>query len=557
MARELTPIDGYIIMQDVVNQMLGADAPKKIDASNFLSVGDTIATYPQEKVFNAVNISLGRFVMAVRPVDEAFNIINAVSTKAYNHRFRKISYYSKNTKPSGAFNTNLYTNHASGYTAGSNDGASTPSQWEQNLALPLEMNFGGSTTWQYCVTNLYLDGKYAFQDEGEWLAFVDGYLTQHANDMAMEREGFKRLTFASHVGVEYLAGTSAGGANSGTARNLTAEFNAKFGTSYTTNQLLTSYFSDFLAFFVSVVKKDSKRLRRNTVMEHFYPVKTEGGINYHLPRHTPRNKQKMVLLDGFWIDAEAYVMPKIFNDEYLQIGNFESVEYWLNPSAPERLDVEVTIPAWLNTIMQGATSAETKAEAKIDYFLGALFDEDACMVDMQVEKARTTPVEARKDFSNTWYTFAKNAISDPTEKFICYYLSDEVTDINITPTKDTVTLYDGKVASDLQENLVIRNGIVYGTLKYIEGGLAESGPLAGSGNFIAVTWDALADDVTSFKVGIVPTQGSGLVEAIGDPDRTLVAKVHDTTQDLVFIASNGTTVTTKAYSLGGLTLLNE
>ena len=94
-------------------------------------------------------------------------------------------------------------------------------------------------------------------------------------------------------------------------------------------------------------------------------------------------------------------------------------------------------------------------------------------------------------------------------------------------------------------------------MKYIEGGLAESGPLAGSGNFIAVTWDALADDVTSFKVGIVPTQGSGLVEAIGDPDRTLVAKVHDTTQNLVFVASDGTTVTTKAYSLGGITLLTE
>lgn len=557
MAREITPRDGYIIMQDVVNQMLGANAPKKIDSTNFLSVGDTIATYPQEKVFNAVNISLGRFVMAVRPVDEAFNIINAISTKAYNHRFRKISYYSKNTKPSGAFNTDLYTNHATGYTAGSNNGASTPSQWEQNLAIPLEMNFGGSTTWQYCVTNLYLDGKYAFQNESEWIAFIDGYLTQHANDMAMEREGFKRLTFASHVALEYIAGTSAGGANSGVARNLAYEFNQKFGTSYTVKQLLSTYLSDFLPFLVATIKKDSKRLRRNTVMEHFYPVKTEGNINYHLPRHTPRNKQKLVMLDNFWIDAEAYVLPRIFNDEYLKIDNFESIEYWLNPSAPASLDIEITVPAWLNTIMNGATTAEGTAEAKIDYFLGALFDEDAVMVDMQVEKARTTPIEARKDYSNTWYTFAKNAISDPTEKFICYYLSDTVTDINIAPTLDTVTLYGGKVASDLQENLVINDGTIYGTLKYIEGGLAESGPLAGSGNFIAVTWDALDASVTSFKVGIIPTQGSGLVEAVGDTDRTLVAKVHDTTQELVFIASDGTTVTTKAYNLGGLILLNE
>lgn len=423
MARELTPRDGYILMQDVVDQLLGSAAPKKIDGSNFVSVGERISTLPQDKVFNAVNISLGRFVMAVRPVDEAFNIINAISTKAYNHRFRKVSFYSKKTKPSGAFNTDLYTNHKTGFTSGDNGGPSTKSQWEQNLAIPLEMNFGGSTTWQYCVTNLYLDGKYAFESESEWLSFVDGYMTQHANDMAMEREAFKRFTFASWVGVEYLAGTSTGGASSKVARNLTAEYNAKFGTSLTTAQLLSTNLSDFLPFLVSTLKKDSKSMRRNNVLNHFYPVITENGEVYHLPRHTPRTKQKLVMADNFWIDAEAYVMPKIFNDEYLQPGSFESIEYWMNPTAPESIDIQVPIPAWLNKIMTDSET-DTTAEAKIDYFLGALFDEDAVLTDMQVEKARTSGIEARKDYSNTWYTFAKNAIADPTEKAIIYYMSD-------------------------------------------------------------------------------------------------------------------------------------
>lgn len=550
MARVLTPVDGYIIMQDVVNQLMGANAPKKIDATNFVSVGDTVAQLPQEKVFNAINISLGRFVMAVRPVDEAFNIINAINTDAYNHRFRKVSFYSKNTKPSGAFNTDLYTNHATGYTAGTNGGASTPSQWEQNLAIPLEMDFGGSTTWQYCVTNLYLDGKYAFQSESEWIAFIDGYMTQHANDMAMEREAFKRFTFASHIGVEFVAGTSAGGANSGVARNLTAEFNSKFGTSYTTAQLLSTYLSDFLPFFVATVKKDTKRLRRNTTLEHFYPVKSEGGVNYHLPRHTPRSKQKMVLLDNFWIDAEAYVMPKIFNDEYLDIGNFEAIEYWLNPSAPESLDIEVPIPAWLNTIMNGVTSTETTAEAKIDYFLGAIFDEDAVLTDMQVEKARTSGIEARKDFSNTWYTFAKNAISDPTEKCIIYYLSDVVPNLTITPTADTVTLYDGKVASDLQSNVVITDNGISLTSKFIEGGLAESGPLAGDGYFMALSWSVPGNDITSVKVGVVPSQSTGLVEGLTDPDRTVVVKLNPSVpQNFVIVSTDGVNTNTQSYPL--------
>lgn len=552
----ITPQDGYIIMQDAVNQIMGVDAPDTIDASNFLDVGNTIATYSQEVVFNAIHASLGYFVMAVRPIDEAFNIIQAIDTNEYNHRFRKISFYSKKTKPSGAFNTNLYTNHKTGYTAGTNGGESTSSQWEQNLAIPLEMNFGKSTTWQYCVTNLLVDGKYAFQNESEWVRFIEGYMTQAANDMKMEREAFKRLTFAGHIATNYAAGVSPFGSASGGVVNLTKEFNDKFGTNYTSQQLRTTYLKEFLAFFIATVKKDSKKMRRNNVLYHYYPIKVENGETFHLPRHTPSRFQKMVLLDEFWIDAQAMVMPEIFNPEYLDKGNFESIEYWQNPTAPSTIDMTVPIPAWLNSIMTGGAATDTTANVKIDYFLGAIFDRDACLVDMQLERALTTPVEARKMFSNTWYTMAKSSISDPTEKTIIYVMSDSLADVTITPTLDSVTLYDGKIASDLQSNIVIdANNVAHGTLKYIEGGLAESGPLAGSGYFIALSWSAPGDTVTSLRVGLTNSQGTGLVDALGDPDRTVVCKITDiNTQNFTLVQSDGETSNVQRVYLGALTL---
>lgn len=546
----ITPQDGYLILQDAVNQIMGIDAPDTIDESNFLDVGNTVATYSQEIVFNAVNISLGRFVMAVRPIDEEFNILRAISTKEFNHRFRKISFYSKKTKPSGMFNTDLYTNHKTGYTAGTNGGNSTPSQWEQNLAIPLELNFGKSTTWQYCVTNLLVDGKYAFQDESEWVQFIEGYMTQHSNDMKMEREAFNRMTFLGHVGVNYAAGTSAGGAASKGVKNLTAGFNEKFGTSYTSAQLRTVYLSDFLAYFVSEVKQDIKKMRKNNIFYHYYPVIIENGESYHLPRHTPTRMQKMVLLDEFWTDAEAYVMPKIFNTEYLDKGNFETIEFWQSPAAPAEIDVTVPIPAWLNSIMTGATASDTTANVNIDYFLGAIFDRDACMTDMQVDRALTSGVEARKGFSNTWYTFAKSAISDPTEKMILYVMSDDPSDLTITPTTDTVTLYGGKVASDLQSDVVITDNVISLKSKFIEGGLAESGPLAGDGYFMALTWSAPAGNITSLKVGVIPTQGTGLVEALSDPDRTVVVKLDNTRhQNFVVATTTGDASNVQTYSL--------
>ena len=46
------------------------------------------------------------------------------------------------------------------------------------------------------------------------------------------------------------------------------------------------------------------------------------------------------------------------------------------------------------------------------------------MIDYQLDKALTTPVEARKGYRNIWYTFAKNSINDFTEKGILFIMKD-------------------------------------------------------------------------------------------------------------------------------------
>lgn len=108
----------------------------------------------------------------------------------------------------------------------------------------------------------------------------------------------------------------------------------------------------------------------------------------------------------------------------------------------------------------------------------------------------------------------------------CYYGElGKLENLTLTATEDEVTLYGGKVASDLQSDITIEGDTISGSLKFIEGGLAETGYLAGDGYFLAVTWSKPAEDVTSLKVGLQPSLESGLIEGIDDPDRTLVVKV--------------------------------
>ena len=62
----------------------------------------------------------------------------------------------------------------------------------------------------------------------------------------------------------------------------------------------------------------------------------------------------------------------------------------------------------------------------LDYVVGLLYDEDAMMVDYQMDSAYTTPIEARKGYHNIWYHFSKNMINDPTENCVLFYMGNDV-----------------------------------------------------------------------------------------------------------------------------------
>ena len=107
----------------------------------------------------------------------------------------------------------------------------------------------------------------------------------------------------------------------------------------------------------------------------------------------------------------------------------------------------------------------------------------------------------------------------------------------------------------MQTSIAVANGKITGTLKFIEGGLSPSGPLAGDGYFMALKWSNPDTDSTSLLVGLQPSEGTGLVECIDDTDRNGVFKITDkNTQELIFVQSDGHNRTAQVFDLSGLTL---
>lgn len=420
MARRLAPKDCYALMNSLVKEAIGADSTiQAVDTSSFVSAGESVLSTGTENVLNSLAMVVGRRMVAVRPYNAPLRLINAIDTGVYSDRILKDSFYSRWAQPSGAFNTDLFTNLATGFTAGENIGGSpaapqsTKSQWEQNLPVPMEFNFAGRNTWQDCSTIPEIQLQQAFRSEADFSDFVTGYMMERANDLESQKEAYNRMTL-----LNYMAGIYDMSADMpGSAVNLTTAFNAEFGTSYTAAQLMTTYLKEFMEFFTARVKIDSDRMTNRSVNYHWSPAKQIDGVDYYLLRHTPKSKQKLFLYAPMFSKVQSYVFPEIFNPQYLQIENYEGVNFWQNENNPMAISVTPAIPDTANPAAQKAGSAVT-----LDNVVGVLFDEDALMIDYQLDTALSTGVEARKHYRNVWYTYAKNSICDFTEKGILYYL---------------------------------------------------------------------------------------------------------------------------------------
>lgn len=410
MARILTATDAHAIMNELVQQATGRQDIRVVDTSSFVSAGETLLSAGTENIMNAIGLIMGRTLVAARPYSGKLNIINAIDTGVYTHRLRKISFYSRDALPSGDWNTNLYTNLANGYDNSTNSGNSTPNEWEQYQAIPLEMNFAGSNTWQFAITVYQDQLKQAFRDESSFNAFWAGAMIEHENDVESQKEAFRRMTMLNFIG---------GIANLGTAGltsiNLTSAFNTAMGTGYTTEQLLNARYREFYEFFIATVRKISDRMTDRSSLYHWSPTRTDGQV---LLRHTPKDRQRMILYKPMFIDAEARVFPEVFNENYIKQENYEGVNFWQSAETPETVNITPAIPGGAN----GAQTAGTAFNPAV--VVGLIYDVDAMMVDFQLESALATYINPRKRYSNLWLSVAKNAITDFTENGVLLYMDD-------------------------------------------------------------------------------------------------------------------------------------
>lgn len=412
MARTYDPQDACTLLSSILAQLYGGNLAT-VTTDNFLSAGERALAAGTENVLNALSIPLLKTIIAARPYNEQFGILDAVDTGTYSDRIRKISFYSKWPMEDGAHNTQVWTNLANGFTHGQNPDAlgnaqSTKSMWEQVPPAPIEFNFGGSSVWQDGITRYKDQIDRAFTSPGELSAFYAGVMTEKGNDIKQQKEAYRRAIVLNRMAMAAIDQHSI---------NLTTEYNTYMnpGTPYTTQQLLTTELDSFLKWFVAELKLIMVYMEKRNMYMHYSPTHPDGLV---LLRHTPRDRMRLMLNTHFMAMAESRVMPEIFNTGYLDIGNYESVPYWQTPDSPYSIDVTPSVHDHV-TGMQ-----ITGSNVALDTVIGYLYDVDAMMTCFQLDDALATPMEARKRYSTIWYSMARNGLNDSTEKSVLLYMED-------------------------------------------------------------------------------------------------------------------------------------
>lgn len=324
--------------------------------------------------------------------------------------------------------------------------------------------------------------------------------------------------------------------------NLLAMYNNQFNRSVTAAEAMTD--PEFFRFASMTISLYSEYMTRLSVQFN----------NGDYKAHTPKADQHFCVLANFAKGVDTYSLSDTYHNEFVKLITYEVVPYW------QGIGTTKNGGAITDTYDFGAVStisaipADGTQAVTMSGVIGILFDRDAAAICCENERVTSfyNPDNETTKFYYKWDCAYQN---DLNENCIVFTVEDpEISATTVAPELGTAELFDHLVSA-MQTGVAVTDNKITGTLNFIEGGLATSGPLSGDGHFLALkfTDNAGAD---SIDVGLVPTLGTGLVTL--DSDMNAVFKIsgvlNGRQQILKVVTNKGSDSRVQIYDLSGLTL---
>lgn len=378
------------VLNAIVSQATGNSAITPTTTGEFVSVAQVGLKAGYDPVLGAISQVLSNTIFSTRPYSAKFKGLE-VSNRRYGAITRKLNTVDKNWENDARMTLT--------------DGQSVD-QYTVNKPEIIQTNFYGANVYEKSLTIFrdQLDNAFKGPDEfGEFLAMI----TQNANDMIIQaHENTARATIANLMGgvIDY--------ADARTVKLLT-EYNAAAGAELTADQVFApENFAPFIRWAYARIMSVSDALTERTSAYH--TNLTGKPIN----RHTPKEYQNLYLYAPYLRQVDAQVKTVNFNNGFMDIGNYEAVNFWQAIGNPDKINVKATR---LNPADGTLVTAEEAVST--GNIFGVLFDREAAGFSVFNQWSASSPFNAKGGYSNMFWHFTERYWNDFTENAVIFLLA--------------------------------------------------------------------------------------------------------------------------------------
>ena len=135
-------------------------------------------------------------------------------------------------------------------------------------------------------------------------------------------------------------------------------------------------------------------------------------------RHTPKEYQNLYLYAPYLRQVDAQVKTVNFNNGFMDIGNYEAVNFWQAIGNPDKINVKATR---LNPA-DGTLTTAAEAVSTGNIF-GVLFDREAAGFSVFNQWSASSPFNAKGGYSNMFWHFTERYWNDFTENAVIFLLA--------------------------------------------------------------------------------------------------------------------------------------
>lgn len=383
------------LINSLLQQMTGQTSIAPADESEFVAVGTTLLQTGYDQLNKAISQVLSRSIFSARAYSPIYPSIER-DTEVWGGIVRKITILDLDFEDDPAFNLT--------------DGSSID-PFRINKQKAVQFNFYGGNILKMKVTYTEDQLRQAFTSSANFGSFMAAQAQNLVNQINQKIEVESRAVVNNMI----ASAVTAGGDR---VVHLLTEYKAATGNTTITaaNYLSAAEFEPFAKWFYGRLNTLKRFMAERTGKFH-QNITTYKGVALTKPimRHTPDQYMNVFMLSQFMDQVDSSALSGIYNEQLLQLGAFERVNYWQAIDAPDQIAITP------NVLATDGTCAATDSPVEESGIIGCLFDVESLGITIKDEGVRSIENPDGRYYNN-FYNWTCRWYNDQTENFVALVL---------------------------------------------------------------------------------------------------------------------------------------